>query len=59
MNEMGLRHLAFEVKNIQETVDKLENRGITCEKVRIDKSSNKKFTFFKDPDELPIEIYEA
>lgn len=32
--------------------------GIIAEPVRIDPSTNKKFTFFSDPDGLPIELHE-
>ena len=55
----GLRHLAFEVGNIEEAIEELKNKGITCEPVRIDEFTGKKFTFFNDPDELPLEIYEG
>jgi glyoxylase I family protein len=54
----GLRHLAFEVDNIEENVDYLISCGIEVELVRIDSLTGKKFTFFKDPDDLPLEIYE-
>jgi glyoxylase I family protein len=54
----GLRHLAFEVDNIEGVVEKLKFKGIEVEKIRIDEITGKKFTFFEDPDELPIEIYE-
>jgi glyoxylase I family protein len=54
----GLRHLAFEVDNIEENVDYLLTQGIAVEPVRVDKITGKKFTFFKDPDDLPLEIYE-
>jgi len=54
----GLRHLAFEVNDIKKEVEKLRKKGITVEPIRIDEHTNKKFTFFSDPDELPIEIYE-
>lgn len=54
----GLRHLAFEVENIEETIKELEQKTITVEPVRTDSITNKKFTFFQDPDGLPIEIYE-
>ncbi|MFC0558250.1 SMU1112c/YaeR family gloxylase I-like metalloprotein [Halalkalibacter alkalisediminis] len=54
----GLRHLAFEVSNIEATKIKLEQRGIKVERVRIDEQTGKKFTFFQDPDELPLELYE-
>lgn len=55
----GLRHIAFEVNNIEETVQYLQSNNITVEDVRIDPFTNKKFTFFADPDGLPIEVYEA
>jgi glyoxylase I family protein len=54
----GLRHLAFEVDNIEGVVEELKFKGIEVEKIRIDEITGKKFTFFEDPDELPIEIYE-
>jgi glyoxylase I family protein len=54
----GLRHLAFEVEKIEETVTYLESKGISVEPVRIDEITGKRFTFFKDPDNLPLEIYE-
>jgi len=54
----GLRHLAFAVQNIEEEVTKLHNFGIEVEEIRIDGSSGKKFTFFSDPDDLPIELYQ-
>jgi glyoxylase I family protein len=55
----GLRHLAFEVDNIEENVDYLVSCGIEVEPIRIDSLTGKKFTFFKDPDNLPLEIYEV
>ena len=54
----GLRHLAFEVKNIDKEVKKLADIGVVCEEIRIDEITGKRFTFFKDPDELPLELYE-
>ncbi|WP_297086536.1 VOC family protein [uncultured Draconibacterium sp.] len=54
----GLRHLAFEVDCIEETVFKLNKNGVETEAVRTDALSGKKFTFFFDPDGLPLEIYE-
>lgn len=54
----GLRHLAFEVEDIEKTVSELENKNIQTEPIRVDLLSGKKFTFFSDPDELPLEIYE-
>lgn len=55
----GLRHLAFEVPNIDEAVDELIQKGISVEDIRIDPITNKKFTFFQDPDGLPLELYEV
>ncbi len=54
----GLRHLAFRVDNIQEAVAWLQETGIQCEPVRLDPYSNKPFTFFRDPDDLPLELHE-
>jgi glyoxylase I family protein len=54
----GLRHLAFEVENVEEAKQNLEAKGIEVEVIRIDEFTGKKFTFFADPDDLPIEFYE-
>jgi glyoxylase I family protein len=54
----GLRHLAFEVENIQHSVQWLNQNNIATEAVRIDEYTGKKFTFFSDPDNLPLELYE-
>lgn len=54
----GLRHIAFEVKAINEIIDKLKQNGVVIEATRQDSQTGKKFTFFQDPDNLPIEIYE-
>ena len=54
----GLRHLAFSVNNIQESVAALTAKGVELEPIRIDEFTNKQFTFFADPDGLPIELYE-
>ena len=54
----GLRHLAFYVENVEETVKKLLQKGIECEPIRVDEYTNKKMTFFFDPDGLPLEIHE-
>lgn len=54
----GLRHLAFEVDNIEASVKYLKEKNIEVEPVRVDEITNKKFTFFKDPDNLPLELYE-
>jgi len=55
---VGLRHLAFEVINIDETVAFLNSVKIESEPIRIDETTEKRFTFIADPDELPIEFYE-
>jgi len=54
----GLRHLAFEVDNLDEVIVFLINHKIEIEPVRIDEITNKRFTFIADPDNLPIEFYE-
>ena len=54
----GLRHLAFKVEDIEKQVEELNKAGIKTEPIRIDETSNKKFTFFNDPDGLPLELYE-
>ena len=54
----GLRHLAFEVDDVEKTAAELNEKGIETEPVRIDEITGKKFTFFKDPDDLPLEVYE-
>lgn len=54
----GLRHLAFKVKKIEEVIAQLAEKGIATEPIRIDEWTGKNFTFFNDPDDLPIELYE-
>lgn len=54
----GLRHIAFSVTNIGDTVKYLQSKNILPEPVRVDEFTGKKFTFFTDPDLLPIEVYE-
>lgn len=55
----GLRHLAFEVDDIIETVQELDAMGVEHEEVRTDEYTGKRFLFFQDPDGLPIEVYEG
>lgn len=55
----GLRHLAFEVANIEAAVQELQRQGIKTEPIRIDEYTGKRFTFFADPDNLPLKLYEA
>lgn len=54
----GLRHLAFEVADVEAAKAAIEQKGVDVEPIRIDEFTGKKFTFFADPDDLPIEIYE-
>ncbi len=56
---LGLRHLAFAVPDVARAVAVLEARGVSAEPVRIDAITGKRFTFFQDPDGLPLELYEA
>jgi len=54
----GLRHLAFKVDDIERTVEELRSLEIECEPIRVDEFTNKKMTFFFDPDGLPLELHE-
>ncbi len=54
----GLRHLAFEVDDLDETIVFLNSKNIISEPIRIDEFTGKRFTFIQDPDALPIEFYE-
>jgi glyoxylase I family protein len=53
----GLRHLAFEVENIEEVVLILKDKKVVSEPIRTDEFTSKRFTFIADPDNLPIELY--
>jgi glyoxylase I family protein len=54
----GLRHLAFEVDDIEKSIMELKLNGIATEEIRWDPYTEKRFTFFQDPDGLPLELYE-
>lgn len=54
----GLRHLSFEVNDIEKAVRELRSKNIKVEDIRVDEYTGKKFTFFFDPDSLPLEVYE-
>jgi glyoxylase I family protein len=54
----GLRHLAFEVDDIDAAVGELQSQGVVVENVRVDEHTGKRFTFFADPDGMPLELYE-
>ncbi|HEY1115299.1 MAG TPA: VOC family protein [Chitinophagaceae bacterium] len=55
---VGLRHIAFRVENIEEAIRALQQKRITTEPIRVDEYTGRRFTFFPDPDGLPIELYE-
>lgn len=55
----GLRHLSFAVADVASKKTELEAKGIAVEPIRVDEYTGKKFTFFADPDGLPLEIYES
>jgi glyoxylase I family protein len=55
----GLRHLAFAVDDLDAAVARLTGDGVACEPVRTDELTGRRFTFFQDPDGLPLELYEA
>lgn len=55
----GLRHLAFAVLNVEEAVQRLNEQGVATEPIRMDPVTGKLFTFFQDPDGLPLELYEV
>lgn len=54
----GLRHLAFAIADLEAAVNDLQTKGIEVEPIRVDEWTGKRFTFFKDPDGLPLELYE-
>ena len=54
----GLRHLAFSVECIESVKHYLLSKKVNVEPIRIDEYTGKKFTFFSDPDNLPLELYE-
>ncbi|KRG37815.1 glyoxalase [Stenotrophomonas panacihumi] len=55
----GLRHLAFRVDDLDAAVARLTAAGVACESIRVDEYTGKRFTFFADPDDLPLELYAA
>lgn len=54
----GLRHLAFEINDIESAFEELKLKGIAAEAIRTDEYTGKRFFFFSDPDGLPVELYE-
>lgn len=55
----GLRHLAFCVDDVQQMKGYLESEGVEVEPIRVDEFTGREFTFFADPDGLPLELYQA
>lgn len=55
---LGLRHLAFNVECVESVKAYLLSKGVEVEPIRVDEYTDKKFTFFSDPDGLPLELYE-
>jgi len=55
----GLRHLAFSVADLTAAVQQLEAQQVVCEPIRVDEFTSRRFTFFADPDGLPLELYEV
>lgn len=54
----GLRHLCFATDDIEASVEWLKSRGISCDPIRVDAATGGRFTFFYDPDGLPLELHE-
>ena len=55
----GLRHLAFEVDDVAAVAAELNAKGVITEDIRVDEHTGKLFTFFSDPDGLPLELYQS
>lgn len=55
----GLRHLAFAVPDLDRARAALEGNGVAVEPTRMDELTGRRFTFFMDPDGLPLELYEV
>lgn len=55
----GLRHLAFKVDDINQVVQHLQQHGVEVEPIRVDEYTNRQYTFFSDPDGLPLELYQT
>jgi glyoxylase I family protein len=55
----GLRHLAFAVQDVAQCKRDLEAQGVVVEDIRVDEYTGRRFTFFADPDGLPLELYEV
>jgi glyoxylase I family protein len=56
---VGLRHLAFEVDDVEASLAELASKGVRCEELRVDPHTGKRMAFFFDPDGQPLELYQA
>ncbi len=56
---VGLRHLAFEVENLEQVMATMKQYNVEVEAIRTDEFTGKRFTFISDPDGLPVELYEG
>ena len=56
---VGLRHLAFEVDDVESALSELAGQGVRCEELRVDPHTGKRMAFFFDPDGQPLELYQA
>ncbi|CYU31569.1 SMU1112c/YaeR family gloxylase I-like metalloprotein [Streptococcus suis] len=54
----GLRHLAFQVADVEACLEEFDRLDIRHEVLRTDDFDGKKMAFFFDPDGLPLEIHE-
>ncbi|ALI98798.1 VOC family protein [Rufibacter tibetensis] len=54
----GLRHLAFEVDDVDAARQELLKHNVAVQEIRVDEHTGKRFCFFNDPDGLPLELYE-
>lgn len=55
----GLRHLSFRVSDLDAATAHLQAEGVDCEPIRVDEYTGRRFSFFADPDDLPLELYET
>jgi glyoxylase I family protein len=55
----GLRHLALSVRALEPVIEHLNRFQVVVEPIRVDEHTGRRFTFFTDPDGLPLELYEA
>lgn len=54
----GLRHLAFAVADVETAAKELKEKGVSIEEIRVDETTGKRFVFFYDPNNQPLELYE-